>query len=204
MVSRYRRLGALIGSLGLCACSADPDAGAPASANTANEQGTTAGESTPPEPVSLADWFWALSGPGASSNMLTAEAGVLTLSFPAGAERLQLQTHHHFDMLGTFSAISFDATANRPTRLLVAFTETPEVTGTYYWDDLAAGSPWLAAPVEIGSTQEHHVVSFDSLAAQGPGTPRATYRDGPGGTAIWFLFEDASALDLELASVTLE
>jgi hypothetical protein len=198
------RCWALVGSLALIACGEASEDGTPASANNANEQGTTAGEPTPAEPISLADWLWALSGPGASSNMLTAEAGVLTLTFPAGAERLQMQTHHHFDMLGTYSAISFDATANRPTTLLVAFTETPESTGTYYWDDLAAGSPWLAAPVEIGSTQQHHVVSFDSLAPQGPGTPRATYGAGLGGTAIWFLFEDATSLELELANITLE
>jgi hypothetical protein len=127
--------------------------------------------------------------------------GVLALSFAADAGHMQLHTHHHFDMMAYHEALHFDASATRPVEVLIAFTgATPRTSD--YWADLAAGTPWIAAPVSVGVSQQSYAVPFDSFAAQGPGTPQPVMDEN--GMAIWILIEDAASLELTLANIRLE
>ena len=200
------RLWLVLGVLGLAGCGLtnEPSASSPVEPNVdgGGEAEPEAPEPEAPEPMPLMDWQWFLSGPGqvGTPAPVTPQNGVIALSFAANGGPKQLQTHHHFDLLADRESVRFDASATRPVEVLIAFTGLAPLSD--YWTDLAAGTPWMAAPVSIGVEADSYAVSLDSLAAQGPGTPRPL-RDAEG-MAIWFLIEDTADLELELSNIRLE
>jgi hypothetical protein len=196
------RLWAVLWALGLTACGGeaehDPTHGA------GSESGGSAGTAATdpgPTPMSLSEWPWFLSAAGeTSSEMLYSDEDGLTLSFSADAERMQLQTHNHFDLLADRRVIAFDVSANREQRLIVAFTNLD--FGSDYWTDLAAGTPWRAYEIGVDPNQVSFALPLADFAALGPGTPRPL--NDAMGTVIWFLVEDAANLELTLANIRLE
>ena len=70
-----------------------------------------------------------------------------------------------------------------------------------YWADLASGTPWMATPVQVGSSLQSYDLPLDGFAAQGQGTPRPMVEMG---TMVWFAIADASGLELELSNIRLE
>jgi len=188
-----RRFWAVVAALWLSAC------GGSAERDRADDERAGAGgtSATPVEPASLPlmDWPWFVG-----RTAVYAQDGVLSFSFEAGDTRVQLQTHHHFDLLAGHQALHFVAAANRPASMLASFTGLAAFEGDY-WSDLAAGKPWLVAPFEVGVEQKSYDLPLESFSAQGPGTPLPMFE---GGTVIWFLIENASGLDLALSEISLK